>query len=285
MKYNPDAYTDYPILRPHSSDYPDGSISTKLTRRREERHLHIELSFEIDEPVVRKQIEKNDARCCALLYCRGTCYSEMLTAAGGTTVISTSVPLGQLKGRVEIHPAVITVDDLVVSTETAHQEYAGTPMPVRKYRQLAMDEPWHFAVGTVGPIESVFRLEEADTDTLEDGEFDFQVDPGERYIVIRSNPETYRAFDAIRKRKQKRLTVASVFLTALTTALGELQKDADEREPTEGWAATVRAHIQELGVRWPDSCGHGLTAQKLLRKPLDALPSLSDLVQKGASRS
>ena len=283
MKYNPDAYADYPILSPHSSDYPDGSISTKLTRRREGKHLHIELSFEIDEPVIRKQIEKGDARCCALLYCTGTCCSEMLTA-DGTTLISASVPLDRLKGRVEIHPAVIAVDELVVSTETAHPEYAGAPIPVRKYRQLAMDEPWHFAVGMVGPIESVFRLEKADTDTLEDGEFDFQVDSGERYIVIRSNPKTHRAFDAIRRRNQKPLTVASVFLAALTTALGDLQKDADESEPAEGWAATVREHIQELGVPWPDSCGDGLTAQKLLRKPLDALPSLSSLVQKGASR-
>ena len=239
MKYNPDAYTDYPVLRPHSSDYLSGSIKTELSQTHDDKNLHIELSFEIDEPVIRKQIEKGDARCCALLYCSGTCYSEMLTAAGGTT-ISASVPLGRLKGRVEVHPAVIAVDDLVVSTETAHPEYAGAPIPVRKYRQLAMDEPWHFSAGMTGPIESLFRLEQAETDTLEDGEFDFQVDPGARYIVIRSSPKTYRAFDAIRNRKQTRLTKVSVYLTALTTALGGLEKEADEREPAEGWAATVR---------------------------------------------
>lgn len=284
MKYNPDAYTDYPILSPHSSDYPDGSISTKLTRRHEGKHLHIELSFEIDERVIRKQTEKGDARCCALLYCTGTCYSEMLKAEDGKTVISALVPLDRLQGRVEINPSVIAVDDLVVRTDTAHDEYQNTPMPVQKYRQLAMDEPWHFSVGLTGPIESVFRLEQAKTDPLEDGEFDIQVDPGERYIVIRSNSSTYRDFEAIRKLNQTPLTKASVYLTALTIALGKLQKEAYEGEPAEGWAATVRARIQELNIPWRDPYGDALTAQRLLRKPLAALPSLSSLVQKGASR-
>lgn len=283
MKYNPDAYTDYPVLRPHSSDYPSGSIKTELSQTHDDKDLHIELSFEIDEPVIRKQIEKGDARCCAFLYCTGTCYSEMLTA-DGSTVISASVPLDRINGRVEINPSIIASDDLVVRTDTAHPEYGCASMPVQKYRQLAMDEPWHFSVGRTGTIESVFRLEKAETGTLDDGEFDFQVDPGARYIVIRSNPRTYRVFDAIRKLNQTPLTKASVYLTALTTALGELQKEVDESEPAEGWAATVRARIQELGVPWPDSCGDGLTAQRLLGKPLDALPSLSDLVQKGASR-
>ena len=282
MKYNPDAYTDYAILRPHSSDYPDGRISTLLTRRSDEKYLHIEISFEIDEPMIRRQIEKGDARCCAFLYCTGTCYSEMLTA-DGTTVISASVPLNRLKGRVEINPSVIAVDDLVVRTDTAHPEYAGASMPVQKYRQLAMDEPWH--LGVVGPIESVFRLEKAGTDTLEDGEFDFLVDPGERYIVIRSNPKTYRTFDAIRKLNHTRLTKASVYLTALTAGLGALQPEPDDTERDEGWAATVREHIRKLRIPWPDSFGDGLTAQRLLGNPLDALPSLSDdLMRIGANR-
>ena len=282
MKYNPDAYTDYPLLRPHSSDYPDGRISTLLTRRSDEKYLHIEISFEIDEPMIRRQIEEGVARCCAFLYCTGTCYSEMLTA-DGTTVISASVPLNRLKGRVEINPSVIAVDDLVVRTDTAHPEYAGASMPVQKYRQLAMDEPWH--LGVVGPIESVFRLEKADTDTLEDGEFDFLVDPGERYIVIRSNPKTYHTFDAIRKRNHTPLTKASVYLTALTAGLGALHEEPDDTERDEGWAATVREHIRKLRIPWPDSCGDGVTAQRLLGNPLDALPSLSDdLVRVGANR-
>ena len=281
MKYNPDAYIDYPILRPHSSDYPDGRISTKLLQMRDGSNLRIELSFDIDEPEICKQTERGYAICCALLYCSSTSYSDMLKADNGATVISASVPLNRLKGRVELNPSVITVSDANVSTDTAHPEYNHAPMKVPIYRQLAMDEPWYFAVGLVGPIESVFQLDQAELISLEDGEFDFQVDPAARYIVIRSNPNTYQAFQMIRERNQTQLTKASVYLTALTTALGCLESEPDESEPAEGWATTVRALIQQLGIQWPDSCVDGLAAQKLLRNPLDALPHLSGLVQTG----
>ena len=151
MRYNPNAYIDYPVLRPHSSDYPDGRISTNFVQVREDDYLRINLSFDIEEPGILKQVEKGDAMCCAFLYCSTTCYSEMLRANHRGTNISTLTPLSQLKGRVELHPCVIAVDDLVLRTETAHPEYKNEAMPVQVRKQLAMDEPWHFAVGLVGP--------------------------------------------------------------------------------------------------------------------------------------
>ena len=111
MRYNPNAYVDYPILRPHSSDYPKGHISTRLVQTREDNNLRIRLEFEIDEPTILKQIEKGDATCCAFLYCSNTCYSEMLRADQGSTAISSLTPLSRLKGRVELNPSVIAVDD------------------------------------------------------------------------------------------------------------------------------------------------------------------------------
>ena len=282
MRYNPNAYVDYPILRPHSSDYPKGHISTRLVQTREDNNLRIRLEFEIDEPTILKQIEKGDATCCAFLYCSNTCYSEMLRADQGSTAISSLTPLSRLKGRVELNPSVIAVDDLVLRTDTAHSEYKRESMPVQVRKQLAMDEPWHFAVGLVGPIESVFQLQQSEPDDpLEDGEFDFQIDPAARYIVIRANPDTYQALQKVRERGQKSLTSASVYLSALTAALGDLADEPEDSELAEGWAATVRALIQEQGIQWRVICSDGLAAQKLMRKPLAALPDLSDLVQKG----
>ena len=282
MRYNPNAYIDYPVLRPHSSDYPDGQISTNLVQGRENDYLRINLSFDIEEPGILKQIEKGDAMCCAFLYCSNTCYSEMLTAAQSATSISNLTLLSRLKGRVELHPSVIAVDDLVLRTETAHPEYKNETMPVQVRKQLAMDEPWHFAVGLVGPIESVFQLQQADPgESLEDGEFDFQIDPTARYIVIKANHKTFQDFQNIRDRGQKNLTSASVYLCALTAALGSLEDEHDGSEPAEGWAATVRSLVQKASIQWPDACSDGLAAQRLMRKPLAALPNLSELVQKG----
>ena len=282
MRYNPNAYVDYPILRPNSSDYPDGGISTSLDWAREDDNLRIKLAFDIAEPRILKQVENGDATCFAFLYCSTTCYSEMLRADSCSTVISALTPLSNLKGRVELHPSVVAVDDLVLRTDTAHPEYRSQSIPVQVRKQIAMDEPWHFSVGLVGKIESVFRLEQSESHiVLEDGEFDFQIDPASRYIVIRSNPRTYQEFQNVRKRGQKPLTAASVYLSALTSAMGELEEEPDDSEPAEGWANTVRALLQKQNIQWPDGCADGLAAQRLMRTPLAALPDLSEQMLRG----
>ena len=269
MKYNPDAYLDYPVLRPNSSDYPDGRLATRLTRTPADGNLDINLRFEIDEPAIHKQIEKGDALCCAFLYSRSACYSEMLRADKRSIVIAASVPLRYLAGRVELHPSVIAIDDLAINPKTVHPEYGQSTISVNKHRQLAMDEPWYFAVGYVGTIESVFHLEQDDNASLKDWEFDFQAEPNERYIVIRSNPQTYSEFQNVRQRVS--LTTATVYLNALTTALAALES-SEEEELSEGWAATVRAHLEKQSIQWPNSCSHGLAAQRLLQNPLTYLP-------------
>ena len=274
MKYDPDAYLDYPILRPNSSDFPNGKISTDLRPPTySESNLDLELAFDISEPAITRLIEKGDAVCCSLLYCIGTCYSQMLRADRGSTLVSASVPLDRLSGRVAIHPSVITTDIADIRSDTAHSEYGSSTISVERHRQLAMDEPWHFAVGFVGTIESVFHLQQDDSDTLGDDEFEFNADQSQRYIVIRANPKTYRTFQDARS--HLRLTKATVYLNALTTALSYLEPEPDENERPEGWAATVRAHIDKQNIQWPDACSHGLAAQRLLNRPLESLTYLS----------
>ena len=282
MRYNPNAYVDYPILRPNSSDYPDGSITTSLEWERYKDSLSTRLEFDFTEPEILKQVEKGDATCFAFLYCSTTCYSEMLRADSCSTVITALTPLSNLKGRVEVHPSVVAVEDLVLRTDTAHPEYGGHAIPVQVRKQIAMDEPWHFSVGLVGKIESVFRLEQSEAQTtLQDGEFEFQIDPSARYIVIKSNPKTFLEFQKVRKRGHKPLSAASVYLSALTAAMGELEPEPEDAEPAEGWANTVRALLQKQNIQWPDGCSNGLAAQRLMKTPLAALPDLSEQMLRG----
>ena len=274
MKYDPDAYLDYPILRPNSSDYPSGSISTYLRPpTSSDGSLNFELSFDITEPAITKLIEKEDAACCALLYCITTCYSQMLRASSGSTVVAAVVPLDRLSGRVAIHPSVITTDVADVRSATAHPEYGNSAISVERHRQLAMDEPWHFAVGFVGEIESIFRLQQDDTEAVDDDESESDADQSQRHIVIRANPKTYRAFQDVRS--HLRLTKATVYLNALRTALSFLNPEPEVDEGPEGCAATVRAHMEKQDIKWPDPCSHGLAAQRLLNRLLESLTFLS----------
>lgn len=268
MKYNANAYSPYPVLRPHSSDFPGEHIATTLKHSRNGDILEMEVEFCVSESFLSKHIEKGDAKCCAMVYCTATCFSQMLTADRDGNVVVGSVPLHSLYGRVEVHPSIIANDDLVIRTETAHIEYGGAPIPASKGMRLGMDEPHYFSVSSMVPIESVFHLVPVDADALSDWEFEIVADPQDRYIAIRANPSTFEAFQSLRS--QISLTSATVYLNALTTAIGVLFEQRDEEELPGGWAFSVRNEIMKQGIDWQNMYA-GFVAQKLLKAPLSYL--------------
>ena len=212
MKYNPNTYAPYPILRPNASDYPRGSFTTELKQEQQDVNLRIECSFTIEGASVKDLIQTGQAACCVLVYCLGALYTEVFRAPQGTFVIVEDIPSANLIGNVEVHPSVITLTDVELPTSTAHTEYGGSTMSVTKNKQLASSTPWSFNVKPTSTIESVFRLDRDGEGTygLEDGEFEFIAEPSERYIVILANAETFDEFDTIRS--QRDLTLATVYL-------------------------------------------------------------------------
>ena len=269
MKFNPNAYSEHPILRPNASDYPKGQFNTDLRFDVSEKELRLNLDCDLQESTISQHIDKGNAVYCAQVYCGTTCFSTMLEARKGFNKISTSISLDTLKGAVEVHPSVIALDDIVLSADTVHPEYGDQPIIIKKYRQLAASAPWYFAVQFTGMIESVFHLKEDSRLGLEDGEFEFDAELPAKYIEIRANPETIRKFNIIRKNDA--LTRATVFLTALTVALSSLQSENDQEEKhAEGWATALQQH---LAIEAIDLQEHsiGLAAQRLLKTPFSYL--------------
>ena len=270
MKYNPNTYAPYPILRPNASDYPLGSFTTDLKHVQQGSNLHLECSFTIEETNVKDLIQTGQAACCLLVYCLGTLYTELFMASQGSLALATEIPLSRLIGNVELHPSVIALTDMHLPTNTAHPEYGGTIVPVARNKQLASSIPWSFTVKPSSTIESIFRLERLDQGTLDiaDGEFDFEAEPSDRHIVIRASGETFDRFSDIRP--QKDLTLATVYLSALITALADLPDEPGEDEPPDGWAAVLREHLKSLGIE-----SKGLAAQKMLGSPFSRLNELA----------
>lgn len=266
MKFNPDAYANHPVLRPFATDYPDGEFTTTLSTKISGPHLELDLAFNIGEPTVREKVESGSARCCAYVYCTTTCYSEMLQPNGVSDRVSVKMPLRNLYGRVEIHPSIIALNDISISTDTANEEYGKQLIPVGRYKQLAAGTPWYFAVGAIGSVESAFRIQKDSSGNLEYGEFDFDSEPKDRYITIRMSPETYEKFQLVRGNVD--LSMATIYTAALTSALADL--NVEEPHPDEhpsGWAVAVRDHLNKKGISF-DGVSVGLAAQKLLGTPL-----------------
>jgi hypothetical protein len=269
MKYNSNSYTEYPMLRPYSDDYPNGSVRTELSQEIRNEMVVIECEFDVAEPAVYEKINEGSAACCLLVYCAATCYTEMFRAEPGAVDASASIPCGALNGRVEVHPSVITLRDIVLPTSTAHPEYGGNLIPIERFRQIASSEPWVFQVKPSVRLESVFKLDSDASNILGDWEFDFESDPGERYIVIRANQKTYKRFRELRHKTET--TRATVFLTALTQALHFVDLEPSDDEPPIGWASTVRDKLEETKLDIWNGHSCGLAAQRLLGEPLTLL--------------
>ena len=273
MKYNPDSYPEYPILRPHSDDYPGAEFKTNLTMlSQEEDETCFRVDFDISEPSIEDDIKHRDAKCCVHIYCGTTRYSEMVGADEGEFSVEHTISLKNVRGLVEIRPMVLTVNNVVVNTQTAHPDYRGNPMRVDRYRQRAVCEPYHFRIGVVRTVKSVFQIQKTEDLDLNRGEFEYEAELSERYIKIKMNPETYEDFQRIRG--QERLTRMTVYLNALTDALGRLHEDPHDEElaNANGWAPSIREHIKKLKLDVPAKHSCALAAQRLLESPLAELP-------------
>ena len=272
MRYDPNGYAPYPILRPHSSDYPDGSFDTKFTHEVSDDAIKLAVEFLIDEPMIMRQIEKGAAKCCFLLYCSGTFYSEMLQAPSGSLEIVESIPRRLLTGSVEAHPSILTADPVALDTETAHSDYAGQFIAVDKYHQLAVAPSWEFNVQIRPSFESVFQIQRISNDAeLADGQFEFRAEVEDRYVVIRANSTTYDTIQSMRNSHLDPLVLSTVYLSALNAALTALDPEsADENEHSNGWASALRLLMRENNIE-TDAIYSGIAAQQLLGNPLSYL--------------
>ena len=268
MRFNPNAYASHPVLRPNSYDYPSGEIDTALTTSRRGQRLDVAVSFLIGEPAISEKVRSGAAVCCAYVYCGSTCYSEMLRAESGSAQLSASIPMELLNGRVEVHPSVIAVDDVAIPADAANSEYGESSIRVPRLRQLAAGTPWHFAVDAIGSLESAFKIQKDSESGLAYGEFEFDADPQDRYICIRMNPETHSRF-LEGARADAPLSTSTVYLAALTTALGCIDKteEVPDDESPNGWATTLRSRLTAKGIDL-QSVSIGLAAQRLLENPL-----------------
>ncbi len=273
MKHDSNRNYLYPVLRPFSDDYHDQDLKTTVTTEAKENDVNITVEFTVNEPTIRNQVLSGVALCSAMLYCRDTLYRETLKAGKGQFELERAVPKSRLINDVEINAAIVTVSDASLTTQTAHEEYAGRTVLIGQHQPLAIDQPWRFQVNPEQrPTKSIFNLK-TDANLL-DGEFNLAINPSERYLDLLANEETRRRFEEVRGNEN--LTISTVFISALMEALAWIKYNDPEDFPSGGWIACIRDNITAQNLDIGDSERNGthsilLTAQLLLEKPFDRL--------------
>ena len=276
MKYEPKRNYLYPVSRPWADDYAAPDMNIAVTADPVNYDVRINIQFGAVEESIKLQVEAGDARCVAMLYCRETLHRRMLNADKGKFSLTELIDGNLLFGDVELHPAIIAVENINHSTRTAHREYGGSPIRIGKFQPLATAQTWRFQVNIAErPAKSVFNLKIDEDDALLDDMFNVRVDHREPYIDIVANANTMERFNDMRA--DDRYTTPSVYMNALMEALASIKHNGDSDDaPANGWLNCIKRHLvkHNLNIGDNDAPGdHSLlyAAQILLSKPFGEL--------------
>ena len=278
MKYNSLRNYLHPVLRPFSSDYPEGKLKTHMHAELVGKSVNVSVTFEVAEPTIQEQISEGNAVCVAMLYCGETLYREMLSAGTGSMRAQASIPSDLLHGNVELHPSIVAINDLDHPSTTAHEEYGATPVSIAQWNPLATDQKWQIQVNPrARPAKGIFNRES--DNNLADGEFDIKCDPTQRYVNLTANAATLTKLKELSP--DERRTVPTVYMSALVAALAEVRSmESGPGIHEDGWVNCIQINIKRLGIdigNHEESGSHTLfrAAQLLLNRPFDPYLTLA----------
>lgn len=279
MRYRPNRQYLYPVLRPDADDYGTDAVFEATCGfpqyDQSDGMVSISVRFDLNEPTLIHAVHSGKARCAAMVYCSSTLYRDRLAATPSEPFVAQGrIPVSRLKNDVQVHPVILSTEQLIHSTDTAHPEYQGQSVEIARLAPLATDLNWTFDIASdARPVRSIFRLREDTRELLGDGEFDLSLDMGQDYVLILANRNTLDAF------KESGMRMPTVFTSAVLSVLAyikELPEDTDDENCA--WLRCVntqlRAHNIDIGG--PGYDGRDslfLAAQRLLQSPFAAMLS------------
>lgn len=295
MKHDSNRHFLYPVARPLSDDYPEGTIDTKLETEHTHDSVQIALTYQVDDTSIFQQVQDSKARCVAMLYCKDTLYRQSIQASTNTPfAVTTSVPIRLLRNQVQVHPVIVAQQDIQqLPLETVHQEYVGRSFSVTKGKPLAFATPLRFNVNpTKMKIQGIFNLK-TDTENLyKNDEFEVHIDLTKRYIDIIAGEETMSLFHQLRSNRN--ITFPSVYMSSLITVLALIKEYTDNNEeisdhyPSDGWFWIICRKMDELGISLSEDSDKEklslmMAAQRLLTGHGNLLPFRRLLWQQGGN--
>lgn len=255
MKYDTNRHYLYPVMRPHSDDYPKGDFTTLLDAQFSSHDVDVSIEYTVNDDAINEHVRSSQARCVAMLYCRDTMYRQLVAKNIGKDKfrLLEKIPMRMLQNQVEVHPAIVANARIEnFPTSTAHDEYGDKPIRLEKGQPLAVDNPWHFEVNSQQlKVDSLFNLAVDQQGELKDYEFDVVIDEKKRYVDIKANEDTIDSFRKLRKIKNA--TIPTIYLSSLVTVLSYFQEiEADdlisEDIPSVGWYRCLHKKLEDHNI-------------------------------------
>ena len=247
MRYDARRYYQYPILRPGSNDYPQGSLSTNVPTPIIDPEIHefkTSVEFRLSEPILENLIYSDQAICAAMLYCSKTLFRQVYTSGVEPMMVPIHAHTSKLKDNVELQPLIVAKKTIVLIGGRLHPEYEDQVFSIQPWQPLAFDETWYFLINPpTAPIRSIFEF--GTDDELPNDQF--AVVLLERYIRINANQRTREAFEI--QRDKRAFSFPSVYLSALMEALANIKNEygyGDGEQPL--WSKSIQSRMKQLNI-------------------------------------
>lgn len=243
-------YYPYPVLAEYTDDYKSGKFCTNAIVTRDGYKVHINYSFQLDEPMLQKLIEDGSAYAVFHLECAQTGYRKAVrtTNHDGIEVIDSE----KLSGELQICSFIVAAKNISGYTnDNFHDDYAGLSFDI--------DEGCILAVG--GQINSTIKKDMRDFSDIpsifsiirnaDPAVTQMQVDytSGEKIIVALPLNDYYSYKQLYKLPDSKDIVNAIVIVPTLTYVLSEIIKmDENDREEfiSKSWYISLKNKLQNL---------------------------------------
>ena len=274
MKFDARRHIPHPVLTPANDDYPDAHLDVTVSDVSViDNNACFSIEFDVSEPTLTNTVRSGQASCKAMVYCRGTLFRQDLEAPPGTFTIRAALPMDQLMGVVEIHPFIVSTQEVDLAAGAVHREYRdySAVLSVSQREPLAAANKREFEITPQRHnLDSLFIFQTDPENSLPPGQFDIDLNPGERQIAILVNDNEHDQLMTLRSAKI--MAVASMYMSAMVQAFAFLEyadEDGLDDAPANGW-------VQYLSSRKDPKVTPFRMAQAVFNQPF---PKLIETIQ------
>ena len=273
MKFDPGKAWQYPVLRPHSDDYPQAEfqVEIELTRTAKGMSASLCAEFLLSDPNLIDLVNKDCAQYVLLVSSPKTRLRKMLETV--ETKLERNFTAGELSGRVDFSPFLVaTRRTQAVDWSGWHRDFGGLDVEIKAGYVLAIDEPKSYWIDRAeeAPLGSIFVCRSGSQDEW------WTIDLEQDRIAILMPEESYDLFQPVRKQITKKndlqYLMNGLYLPALITVLYEVDQNSVAYEDYR-WFSSLnnileKHNCSELGKQNVDRSSD---AQKLLALPFNEL--------------
>ena len=269
MKFDREKAFPYPVLRPYSDDYTQGSFLADVDFVLSQSDIVANVTFALSNTEILRELERGHATYVAVISCRDTFFQAVLKA---------SSPAGSLTIQANALRGLVSVDFYVVAcknipsfvSQHINSEFGATPIAFTVGDVLAQALPKAVYIDRdlFRPLTSLVDL--VKDEGLTGGSW--RVDLDEDHLKIAVSPSMKAAIDSARDgRENQIILINSLYFSAIVQALQTL-KDSPDHYQDVRWAVVVQMQLHNAGVDLMTSDAY-LVAQQLLKRPLEMIES------------